>query len=873
MTPIHKKSLYALFFISGIAGLSYEILWTRMLSTGLGHEIVSVLAVVSAFFSGLALGAWMLDRPVSKSANPEKWYFLLEVIIGLWALALVFLLPELNRFVAGLIGTEPSALRHWTISFLYPLWVLLPATVAMGGTLPAMDRIFEKTANERDAVAGLYSINTLGALTGVLLVTFYLVPAMGMNRTSLVLVFVNFIGAMGVLALAKKRSVETEHETVSEKVSHEGLSLYVVLFITGFAGVGFEVLMVRVLSQILENTVFSFASMLMVFLLGTGVGASIYQHMGKDRHNVRALLSFLLVSTALSCLLSVYGLQYLASVFRWIEQFGGIGFNRAVFSELVMSCIVFFLPTLFMGATFSHLARSLKSKNGGVGRALCLNTLGGAFAPLLFGVLLLPRIGMHLALLIIPAAYLFCFPRRKIIYATTAGFLAVIIGAMVFEADPYQLLSLEPGESVVSHREGVMASVSVIKDDNEGLHLKVNNHFQMGGTSSVFSDKRQAYFPLLLHPHPEHALFLGVGTGTTFAAAANFPELQSEGVELIPEVISAIKHFEKVTGDIATKSNLRIVSSDARRYVTAVEQRYDVVIADLFHPSRDGAGSLYTREHFAAIRDKLTDDGLFCQWLPLYQLDLETFKIIVRTFLHVYPRAQAFLAHYSIDQPIIGLVGGIKALRFPEKWYRKRLPGSSMRRHMAGFGYDSIYSLLGTFMAGDDTLRQYAGAGAINTDESPVVLFKAPHFVYGNPGEASKRLVALLEIFSSPDPESILAETITEEDYIARERLNRYWVARDTYLRLGTTIDRTRNVSRLHSTASQPLLEVVRQSHDFSAAYFPLISIAYELYPYDRDASYKLLVDLERANPMRPEARILRQRLFVEGGSSWSIPR
>jgi spermidine synthase len=494
---------------------------------------------------------------------------------------------------------------------------------------------------------------------------------------------------------------------------------------------------------------------------------------------------------------------------------------------------------------------------------LCLNTLGGACAPLLFGVLVLPRIGIHYALLTIPAAYLLCFPRRRIFYAGAAGSLVVATMFLGLKSDPYRLLTLEAGETVVSHREGVMASVSVVKDARGGLHLKVNNHFQMGGTTSVFSDKRQAYLPLLLHPSPQQALFLGVGTGTTLAAAADFPDVMGEGVELIPEVVAAVGHFEKATGDLAARTNLRILNADARRYVTAVEKKYDVIVADLFHPSRDGAGSLYTHEHFAAIRRLLTDSGLFCQWLPLYQLDLETFKIIVRTFLQVYPDGQAFLAHYSIEQPIVGLVGGSKALRFTEKWYRQRLPERSLRRHMAGFGYDSIYSLLGTFMAGSDTLRHYAGHGPINTDESPVVLFRAPLFVYGSPEPARDRLLALLDAFSSPDPESILAEVITEEDHVARPRLAAYWSARDSFLRLGTRIDRTTDVARLYATASQPLLKVVRQSLDFSAAYFPLISIAYDLYPHDRDASYQLLRELERANPMRPEARILRQRLFV----------
>jgi spermidine synthase len=493
-----------------------------------------------------------------------------------------------------------------------------------------------------------------------------------------------------------------------------------------------------------------------------------------------------------------------------------------------------------------------------------LNTLGGACAPLLFGVFLLPRIGIHYALMTIPAAYLLCFPRRRPTYLAAVGLTTLSVVFVSLGSNQYKLLTLDDGETVVSHQEGVMATVSVIKDVRGGLHLKVNNHFQMGGTTSAFSDKRQAYLPLLLHPEPKRALFLGVGTGTTFAAAADLTDLKSEGVELIPEVITAMGHFEKTTGNFAEKKNLRILNADARRYVITTEKKYDVVVADLFHPSRDGAGSLYTQEHFAAIRNLLTKNGLFCQWLPLYQLDLETFKIIVRTFLQVYPDGQAFLAHYSIDQPIVGLVGGTKALRFPEKWYHQRLPGRSLRSHVAGFGYDSIYSLLGTFMAGSDTLHQYVGKGPINSDAFPVVLFRAPLFVYEDPKPAHHRLLALLDAFGPPDPETILAEVVTEEDLVARTRLSAYWNARDHFLELGTKIDRTKDVARLYDTASQPLLEVVRKSVDFSAAYFPLISIAYDLYPHDRDASHQLLRELERANPMRPEAGILRQRLFVK---------
>jgi spermidine synthase len=858
MKPI---ALYVLFFLSGVAGLGYEMLWTRMLSVSLGHEFLSVLSVVGAFFAGLALGAWLLDRPVSRSAFPGRWFAVLEAIIGLWALALVQILPPLSGFIAGLIGVEPTLLRHWGIAFLYPFVILLPATAAMGGTLPAMDRLFEHLQNDRRAVAGLYSVNTFGAVAGVLLVTFTLMPAFGMRTTSLLLALINFVGAAGVAVLSRGAQPKVRPLQPPHAPGMARWHLYAILFVTGWLGIGFEVVMVRALSQILENTVFSFAVLLTVFLFGTAAGAAVYQRIKGCIPSTRGL-GFMLTTTAACCLLSIYLLHHVAPLFDLLGIFFGRGFTGAVAAEIAITLLIFLLPAAAMGATFSHLAQSLRHPGGGVGRALCLNTLGGALAPLFFGVYLLPKIGLQSVLLAIAVSYLLCMPRFHRPTVTAALGLTAVALWLGGPAGPNRLTSLAEGDTLVSHREGVMASVSVVKDSRTHLHLKVNNRFQMGGTASVFSDQRQALLPLLLHPEPRQALFLGLGSGVTFSAAAVFPQLEAVGVELIPEVVDALGYFEKATGDFNQHHNLKIIIADARRFVAAADRTFDVVVADLFHPARDGAGSLYTVEHFGAVRGVLEENGLFCQWLPLYQLDLETFKVIARTFLEVFPEGQAFLAHYSIDQPIIALIGARKPLRFPERWYEKRVQGRAFTRHIAGFGYDSIYSLLGGFLAGGEALGRFVGAGPLNTDDHPVVLFQAPRFVYGAPGPPQERLAALVAALSPPDPESILAEVITEEDYLARPRLSAYWTARDSFLELGMNVARTDDVARLHAAASAPLLSVVRQSTDFSAAYYPLISIAYDLYPHDRDAAYRLLRDLERANPLKPEAGILRQRLF-----------
>src|SRR5437870_9149889 len=132
--------LYLLFFFSGSAGLGYQMVWSKMFATGLGHEMPSVLAVVCAFLGGMALGAWTLDRVVARSQRPGTWYGWLEILIGVWALLSALLIPVTNRSALSLIGLEPSALRHWCVAFVLPFLILLPATAAMGATLPAMER-------------------------------------------------------------------------------------------------------------------------------------------------------------------------------------------------------------------------------------------------------------------------------------------------------------------------------------------------------------------------------------------------------------------------------------------------------------------------------------------------------------------------------------------------------------------------------------------------------------------------------------------------------------------------------------------------------------------------------------------------------------
>jgi spermidine synthase len=854
------RSLFFFIFLSGLAGLGYEIVWTRMFSLALGHEILAVLAVVAAFFSGLALGAYGLDGLVSRSRFPGRWYALFELIIGGWSLALISLIPAANHIASTLIGLDPSPFRQWSVAFGLPFLVLLPATAAMGGTLPAMERLVSRLRRDGWSVGGLYAANTLGAVVGTLGSTLLLVPAVGLTVTLAVLALVNFLCAAGVYLGAAR----DEGRLARVRVEVPGLPsrrrLLSAVFATGLFGIGYEVVIIRAISQVLENTVYTFAAVLSVYLLATALGAALYQRFA-PRTGFPEVLRGLLLATSVACLAGVALLWATDTLYAGVRTGLGGGFAGSIAGELAVAFAVFFLPATAMGAAFSHLAQGARDRDG-FGVALGVNTIGAAMAPLVFGILLLPALGSKLVLVGLSLGYVLLAPGRpsprRLAATALPGGVAL---ALLLAPAQLRFVTVPPGGSLIEHREGVMAAVSVVRDARDELYLKVNDHFRMGGTASSYSDRRQAHISLLLHPEPRRALFLGIGSGVTFAAAADYRDLEADGVELVPEIIPLLPHFAKSNGAALDNERLRMRVADARRFVNATDEAYDVIIADLFHPARDGAGSLYTVEHFRAVRSRLADTGIFCQWLPLYQLDLQTLRSIVRTFLQVFPQGSAYLAHYSLQTPILGLVSSGPPGGYTHAWLDRRLEDGALARALASLRLDSPYALFGGYLAGSRELGAFAAAAPLNTDDRPLVVFEAPRFAYAGEEPAHVRLLALVDRFE-PTPGELLKAASTPGEREAHWRLARYWQARNRFLHLGVGVTEAGDVLGMLRRVREPLLDLVRLSPDFDAAYSPLLVMARELRRVDAGSTRSLLLALAEANPQRPEAARLLDLLF-----------
>ncbi len=877
MPPRAKLILaHVVFLVSGASGLGCQMIWTRLFGLGLGQEMPAVLAVVAAFFGGFALGAAVLDRWLASARHPAGVYAALELIIGLWLLASVHLIAAANRLALDWIGLEPSPIRHALVAFGVPFLALLPATAAMGATLPAMECFARQLRPRGQSVGSLYAANTFGAVLGTLGSAFWLVPEMGARNSLTLFAELNLLCAVAILGVvglgklartwranrsAQEREPDESRPRQASSASFSSARLRVTLFITGLLGIGLEVLGVRLLKLVLEDTVFTFACVVAVYLFGTALGAAMARRL-LGKLSAARRLECLLLALAGACAVAGWVLVATPSLLGWLRHLTGASLGGVALAESITAAALFLLPTLAMGATFATLAEAARERWGGVGRALAWNTLGGALAPALVGLGLFPALGAKWTLAVLAGGYWLLQPGSRLLRRPIPALLLAL--ALVFLPD-LSLLRLLPGERVRRVYEGVSDSVAVIETADGHRTLRVNNRFTMGGTASANAERRQALLPLLLHPHPRRALFLGSATGITAAGATAYPNLQVDSVELVPEVVAAMPAFAPENS--AAPGRLRQFTADARRFVRTTTNRYDVIVADLFHPARDGAGALYTREHFAGVKERLNAGGLFCQWLPLYQLDEAVLKVILTTFAEVFPDMQVWLLRLNIDTPVIGLVGAGDASgtaeaetfrrSFHPGWFAERLGAPGLREALKPVGLAEPYQCSALLLAANRMALRPALSERASSDDRPRVSFLAPRAEASRAGPPYALLFRLLDWVSAV-PEATVGSPGTAGD--DAPRLRACLAARNQYLR-GLRLE----AEARPADALAACVESARLSADFTTGYAYVLTLAVQMSKDQPAAARQWLERLAEARPERPVARELLERLFTTG--------
>jgi spermidine synthase len=721
---LRNTSLTLLFFLSGTSALIYEVLWLKELGLLFGNTSQAMAATLTAFFLGLALGAKFWGQRAGQFLNPLKVYAGLELGIALSALGYFALLKSYTWIYPALFECcGQSAGLFLGLKFVLAILILTPPAFFMGGTLPLITSVIASDVDYKSHVAFLYGINTLGAVIGVLLAGFYLPPLIGYLWCYALAMLISVGVGLIALALSKNRDFKPA-DSAEKHSSYEVLHFRTFnqfAFLSGLLLLGLQVLWGRMFSQVLQNSVYTFSIVLMVFLFCLALGGFIARLLLKSRLDP----GFSLLSALLAGGLWVSATPFLFVM--WTDQMRYIssdfGWGAYVWRVAELALVVMGPPVLIVGIVFPLLmgmAVGGKRNSQSIGRLVSSNTLGAIAGSLLAGFVMFDLIGLWASIRFFAVVYLlmglYWYQCLKLNHRLIQLFTltAILLTVSVFDTAKLPVVSVDPineDESLMAYWESSAGTVGVVKQ-GENLKLKVNNHYTLGGTASMSLEQFLGYMPLYLHEYPRDIYMLGLGTGISAGGALTYPVRSLIVTELLKGVIQAAdSFFGPYTQDLFYDPRVRILNEDGRHFLRATSKKFDVIISDLFVPWEAGTGGLYAVEHFKAVAEHLEEKGLFMQWLPAYQLSRTDFEMIARTLQVVFPQVTVWRADFSAQRPVIGLLGHKTS---------QALPAS------AQLFQNDKEDLLQYYVGDLSSLEHELAEVAINSDDHPHIEFTAP---------------------------------------------------------------------------------------------------------------------------------------------------
>jgi spermidine synthase len=689
----------------------------------------------------------------------------------------------------------------------------------------------------------VYAATTLGACLGVALDVFYGLPQWGVTFSAGLLGAVNLLCAlMAWLVWGKLEKAQTQvNDPASSALKFQGAW---VLFFLGFWGMAYQVLAIRVLSLVTENTVYSYALLLMVYLACHALGAALFKRLHRNNSPASAP-SFSLPVLIASSFIGAWGLSLADVLCAWPASVGGQTVLTALAGEGLAALAGLALPSAAMGYVFAQQTMSNEHRQGWLGKSLFFNISGAALAPLVMGLWVYPVWGVPgvLALILLGYTALQSFKTAKdAAKLWPLGLVGVVLAGHI----SWTFLNIPPGGKTLFYERGQMASVSVVQDVNNIARLQINNRVQEGSSASSWVERRLALLPMVLHPHPQDVLMLGLGTGFTAHAAAEFAsDVQVKAVELLPEVVHASEVFARYPNMPEAKRPVQKITADARRFINGTQQSFDVIVADVYHPARSGAATLYTVEHFQKIKDRLNDGGVFCQWLALFQMDTPTLRTIVAAYQSVYPDAKAVLVSNSVDTPAVGLIAR-KNAAWPlvadlEKKWQNTETAASLKLARLG----DPFEVWGSVVADSPSLRSFTSGFQPNTDDHLQVSFKAPWVTYAPQETPRERLQEVLSLWHA-EPESA-------EPQRMQERLRAYTQAHTLYLQLGLKIKPNSDPVTLLNDIQEDLFGLIKLSPEFHPAYDTLNALANAVAARKPELSQSVLGRLQDIQSRKPQ--------------------
>ena len=725
LIAVHRRDtrfllLCALFLLSGACGLTYQVLWLRLLALVFGVTVHAASTVLAAFMAGLALGAVLAER-VIRRGNPLKVFAGLEAGIAVSALATPALLGLATAAYRLLSTAAPDSLALLTVArFVCSAAVLLVPTVLMGATLPVLSHAALVRSASATRLATLYAVNTAGALAGALLTGYVFIGGLGIQRTFILAAAVNLLVAAGAWRLSRTSDAIAAPPIVTgpgtETISGRAVSATTVMWImavSGFAALALEIVWFRVLVQFLPATSYAFTTMLATVLGGIALGSAAASRSLARPRDWGAVLAYTQGATSLVVLLSLaaLGATYAAG---WRT------------SGLTQGAAAAILPaSLLMGYAFP-VALMLWTRAGGagggapraVGHLYSANVLGGIAGAVASGFLLLPLLGSRRALIALAGLYLVtglvmlvATGRRR----SALVLAALFAGAVRLVPDPFEAaLERRHGrdERIFWREEGVQTSVSIHTRAFRGWLMYLDGLHQASDAPEMVKLHRLiGHLPMVLHPNPRRSLVVGLGGGATPGAVSQH-DTEVLVVELSDSVRKGAGFFTHVNYDLLSRPNVRLRVDDGRNFLSLTRDRFDVATADLIQPEHAGAGNLYSREYFTLVRNALADGGLALQWIG-HRPDTQ-YKLIMRTFLEVFPETTLWL-----DGQL--MVGSRTPFTLSPALIDAKRARPETRAALDEVGLDGFETLASWYLAGPDELRRFVGPGAVLTDDRPLV--------------------------------------------------------------------------------------------------------------------------------------------------------
>ena len=778
------------FFVSGVAGLVYQVAWTKALGLVFGHTVYAIATVLAAFMGGLAAGSAVLGRWGERRERPITLYGWIEILIGVTGFLSIFGLEGVRAlYLATYHSAAGSKALLVALRLVASLLVLFLPTFLMGGTLPVLTRGATRTSAELGARLGrLYAINTAGAVAGALAAGFLLLPWIGLRFTILLAALLNVLAGCCALALDDSRTRVPElPPSENTATASPPIPKFVLISfaIVGATAMSYEIAWTRLLATTLGSSTYAFTIMVATFLVGIALGSRLFESwMARGRGISLGTFSATQSLTGLAAVLFLVIFQQLPAILWSLvssthKTFAGLVLAQFATCGLAMlpAAIVFGFNFPVVTLLIARYRGSGNSPSSAVGTACAANTIGAIVGAIATGFWLVPAAGSY-RLVALTAAVNFGLAVFLTARQTSRGALALggnaALAVMAIGAgwsgmfyDPatanFNVItsrSLYPAtlrldevahlSDVLFAEDGQNASIAVLQSENH-LALLTNGKTDASSGDRV-TQLMLGHLGMLLHPGPKKVLVIGFGSGMTASAVARYPDVQQiDCVEIEPAVLRAASYLAPLNRGVLRDPRTRILIDDARDFLFTSPDRYDLIISEPSNPWIAGIATLFTDEFYGQVRAHLAPGGMMVQWLQAYSIFPDDIRSVLATVAHQFPQVTVWQGQ-SRD---LMLLAQSQPGEFHLDAARRYWSVPELEADYAAMGLQDPEGLVAYHLLDDADLRTLAAHAPRNTDDRTRLEYRAPLAIFAI--ESGENLQMLGRYRSRFSPASIAA--------------------------------------------------------------------------------------------------------------------